>query len=222
MLDAAAALSYASATYPSTPTCDTSLVLWGQSLGAGVAVTAAAAAIHEKRHPPQANRVAELNHEAGQTAQQQDGGTLRHVAPEQQQRHPIHGLVLETPFTSVKAMVGALYPQKWLPYRYLGPFLWNHWDSLEGLRRMVGTVDNPNPQSTPVPFMSHLPKVLILQAGKDELVPVDHAPEMEALCRELGMEVKKVLVKDALHTDVMAKMAGRAAVVTFLKEIRHG
>ena len=41
----------------------------------------------------------------------------------------VDGLVLETPFTSIRAMLVAIYPQQWLPYRYLYPFLWNHWNS---------------------------------------------------------------------------------------------
>lgn len=35
----------------------------------------------------------------------------------------LRALILETPFTNVRDMLVALYPQKWLPYRYLYPFL---------------------------------------------------------------------------------------------------
>lgn len=150
----------------------------------------------------------------------------------------VDGVLLETPFTSVRDMLRELYPQKWLPYRYLGGFLWNHWDSTEGLRRVRFCLwASPPGVSTANPhyklgqkggIIAHatnevrLPKVLILQAGKDELVPAWHALKLESLCGRLGMNVKRVVVKDALHTNVITKGTGRAAVVAFLKDIGHG
>lgn len=150
----------------------------------------------------------------------------------------VDGVLLETPFTSVGDMLKELYPQKWLPYRYLGCFLWNHWDSKEALRRVgvcswtpspVNSMANPHYNSgqkegiaTHSTNAMRLPKVLILHAGKDELVPAGHALKLESLCRRLGMDVKRVVVKDALHANVITKFTGRAAVVAFLKEIGHG
>lgn len=150
----------------------------------------------------------------------------------------IDGVLLETPFTSVRDMLKELYPQKWLPYRYLGGFLWNHWNSMEGLRR-VGIytrgppVDDPsaNPLYTPrrkdgittlATNAVRLPKVLILSAEKDELVPAGHALELESLCQQLRMDVKRVVVKDALHSNVITKCTGKAAVIAFLKDIGDG
>ncbi|KAF7768385.1 hypothetical protein Agabi119p4_7628 [Agaricus bisporus var. burnettii] len=46
----------------------------------------------------------------------------------------IRGLVLENPFESIPAMVRALYPQKWIPYHYLGPLAFDKWDTLAALR----------------------------------------------------------------------------------------
>lgn len=71
-INAQAAIKYAMTHYSPDR-----LILWGQSLGAGVACSAA---------------------------------------------RPHSDLLLETPFVNVRAMLLALYPQKWLPYRYLGPF----------------------------------------------------------------------------------------------------
>lgn len=150
----------------------------------------------------------------------------------------VDGVLLETPFTSVRDMLTELYPQKWLPYRYLGGFLWNHWNSMEGLRR-VGVCwlahALGDPTATPVHNSGgkgglttlaanavRLPKVLILSAEKDELVPAGHAVELESLCRQLCMDVKRVEVKDALHSNVITKCTGKAAVVAFLKDIGHG
>lgn len=150
----------------------------------------------------------------------------------------VDGVLLETPFTSVEDMLKELYPQKWLPYRYLGFFLWNHWDSIEGLRRVGACSWAPHPgDSTAIPHYKsgrkggttthatnavRLPKILILQAGKDELAPAGHALKLESLCRRLGMDVKRVVVKNALHSNVITKCTGRAAVVAFLKDIGHG
>ena len=170
-LDAAAALAWASKEFPP----DSILVVWGQSLGAGVAVCALAANLEQESTKNKAK-------------------TLE-----------IKALLLETPFTSVRAMLVALYPQKWLPYRYLSPFLWNHWDSIQTLSRISA---------------SHAePKVLVLPAGDDELVPQAHAMELEAVCKDGQMDVKRTVVKGALHHEVVAKPQGRAAVVEFLKQI---
>ena len=170
-LDAAAALAWASEEFPP----DSILVVWGQSLGAGVAVCALAANLEQESTKNKAK-------------------TLE-----------IKGLLLETPFTSVRAMLVALYPQKWLPYRYLSPFLWNHWDSIQTLSRIS---------------VSHAePKVLVLPAGDDELVPQAHAMELEVVCKAGQMDVKRTVVKGALHHEVVAKTQGRAAVVEFLKQI---
>lgn len=150
----------------------------------------------------------------------------------------VDGVLLETPFTSVRDMLRELYPQKWLPYRYLGGFLWNHWNSIEGLRRVGACLwAAQNGDSTVNPLYKpgrkggttthttnalRVPKVLILSAGKDELVPAGHALKLESLCRQLGMDVNRVVVQDALHTNVITKYTGRMAVVAFLKDIGHG
>lgn len=149
----------------------------------------------------------------------------------------VDGVLLETPFTSVRDMLRELYPQKWLPYRYLGGFLWNHWNSIEGLRRVGVCAWAPLGDLTATPlYISgrkggittlatnavRLPKVLILSAEKDELVPAGHALELESLCRQLSMDVKRVVVKDALHSNVITKCTGKAAIIAFLKDIGHG
>lgn len=88
--DAQAMLAWVRSTL-SEPATDLEVILWGQSIGAGVAATAAASCITQSDQKPK-----------------------------------ITGLILETPFTGIKSMLLALYPQKWLPYQYLWPFLWNH------------------------------------------------------------------------------------------------
>lgn len=155
------------------------LVLWGQSIGAGVATSAAAA--------------------LSSVTRKEEGGRDR----DSTLASPISGLLLETPFVSVRAMLTAIYPQKWLPYRYLGPFLRNHWDSHAALRKIA----NPVASS---------PRILILQAGQDELVPGGQGVQLEDLCRDLGLDVQRIVVSSALHNEVAAKGQGRRQIVDFL------
>jgi hypothetical protein len=89
----------------------------------------------------------------------------------------VNGLVLETPFTSTRAMLKALYPQKWLPYQYLWPFLRSHlnsWANFEAIALKYGT---------------EAPAIHIIEAGKDELVPSNHGEELYQRCVELGLPV---------------------------------
>ncbi|KAL9134494.1 MAG: hypothetical protein Q9175_004326 [Cornicularia normoerica] len=61
------------------------------------------------------------------------------------------------------------------------------------------------------------PTVLILPAGHDELVPEPHAAELEEVCKDGEMTVQRVVVKVALHHEVLSKPKGRQAVVVFLR-----
>lgn len=185
-LDARAALDWATTAYPDH---DTSIVLWGQSLGAGVATDL-------------------LQHTT----------TTSTTSTTPAKR--ISGLVLETPFLSIRAMLLALYPHRWLPYRYLSPFLRNHWDSERALLNL-----SPQPQpsssssstSTPTPPYKSLP-VLILSAANDELVPSFHAAALERTCRDVGLcDVRRRDVRGALHNEATLRAEGRDAVVGFLR-----
>ncbi|KAI9817159.1 MAG: hypothetical protein M1827_001271 [Pycnora praestabilis] len=178
-LDVAAALQWVERTY-GTPGSNVNVVLWGQSIGAGIATTAAARylAMHSL-----------------------------YKDPTKSQRLNIQALILETPFTSVGSMLIALYPQKWLPYRYLGPFLRNWWDSEAALHQIESL------------SMGAKPKILLLQSGQDELVPKEHGIALEDLCRHLGMDVDRKVVPGALHTEAMARGEGRSSISRFLRKI---
>ncbi|KAG6887429.1 hypothetical protein C0995_015330 [Termitomyces sp. Mi166 len=77
----------------------------------------------------------------------------------------IRGVILENPFASVPAMVEALYPQKWLPYRYLTPFVWDRWDAL-GAVRQLGDVEEDTT------LLGRLRRrILVLTSENDEVVP---------------------------------------------------
>ena len=208
-LDAQAALTWLTQNVVQDPHIDTTFVLWGQSIGAGVATTTLATLLTQQN----------LN-----AARQQHQKLLN-----------IHSLILETPFLSIRSMLTTLYPQKFLPYRYLWPFLRSTWDSGLAVKKIAVAVTaataaaaashpKPNPSSRNGPsaiiVTPMIRKILILQAGKDEIVPAEQSEALERICRENlpgAVEVERVIVVGALHTEVMAKPQGRRAVVRHLR-----
>lgn len=110
------------------------------------------------------------------------------------------GLVLETPFLSARAMLQALYPQKWLPYQYLWPFLRNHLDSWANL----GTIAKR--------YGERPPGIYLVVAGKDELVPADHADGLYQRCQDVGLPVERRNVRGALHNDAIVRVEGKQAI----------
>ncbi|UKZ75879.1 hypothetical protein TrVFT333_003575 [Trichoderma virens FT-333] len=136
-------------------------ILWGQSIGCGLATNLA--------------------------AKTQDAANL-----------PINALVLETPFTNTRAMLTALYPQKWLPYRHLWPFLRNHLDSWANMELIAAKATKPG--------------VYIVEAGKDELVPSDHGDILYQRCQDVQLFAELHTVRGALHNDVMVRKQGKHTI----------
>jgi uncharacterized protein len=97
----------------------------------------------------------------------------------------IRGIILETPFTSVSDMLRTLYPQKWLPYRYLTPFLRSSWNMREYLSR--------------ISTKKRKPRIMIIQAGNDGVVAQWMAPEIQNFATQKGIEVEFHVAKGALH-----------------------
>jgi acetyl esterase/lipase len=116
-------------------------------------------------------------------------------------------LILETPFTSIRDMLVALYPQKWLPYRYLWPFLRNHLDSIRALEEIA-----KRPQG-------ELPEVVLVQAGNDELVPSLHGDILAERCAAVGMPVSRHVINGALHTEVLSRPEGRRVIADALARV---
>jgi hypothetical protein len=58
-----------------------------------------------------------------------------------------------------------------------------------------------------------LPTILILQAGKDELVPKEHSNALQWKCLKLNLDVQKKIISGSLYTKVMVRLEGRIAVV---------
>jgi acetyl esterase/lipase len=119
----------------------------------------------------------------------------------------LNALLLETPFLSVRAMLEALYPQKWLPYRHLWPFLWNHLDNWSNL----GVLGEKNAH------VSTLPTVIILEAGRDEIVPSDHGAKLYDRCKALGIPAQKITVKGAYHNEASFRLEGKGAIASAIE-----
>lgn len=73
----------------------------------------------------------------------------------------IKGLIVENPFASIPGMVKALYPQRWLPYHYLGIFTFDRWDAYTAMT-------NATPDSLIRKLSSSL---MLIPSKNDELMP---------------------------------------------------
>lgn len=159
----------------------THVVLWGQSIGCGIALKGWADHL-TRQHP------AEIN---------------------------IAGLLLETPFVSIPRMLRVLYPERWLPYRYLAPFLRNKWDlpdAAETVARRGGSA-------------AAGVRVLLVSAGRDEVVPARETAAVEGVLRGLvgARRVESVVVRGALHGECAGRAGyGRGAIVRFLRGLGEG
>jgi len=76
----------------------------------------------------------------------------------------LHGLVLENAFTSVPDMLRALYPQRWLPYRYLGPFVRDRWDARAAAAAAAASQSQTFPRGL-------ARRAMVLVSERDEVVP---------------------------------------------------
>jgi uncharacterized protein len=106
----------------------------------------------------------------------------------------VHGLVLENAFTSVPDMLRELYPQRWLPYRYLGPFVRDRWDARAAAVTRVFPRDLAR-------------RTMVLVSERDEVVPPAMGREIfEVLRASRGLEDgigggvgRLVVLEGALH-----------------------
>lgn len=116
----------------------------------------------------------------------------------------LDSMILETPFLSMKEMLAAVYPGKWVPYRYLWPFLRNHLNNWGN----VGILAAQSKAARVTP-----PRIFILEAGRDELVPPNHSEGIVQRCEEVGLPVEKAVVPSAYHNEAIIRAAGKNAVV---------
>lgn len=124
LADYYSALLYASRKWPDAP-----ITVYGHSLGGSIAVSLLQSLTEEPRSssspPPFGNRNEEIiGHQPLENVREVELRAARRI----------QGLILENPFSSIPDMVRALYPQKWLPYRFLAPFAWDKWNALAAMK----------------------------------------------------------------------------------------
>jgi pimeloyl-ACP methyl ester carboxylesterase len=138
----------------------------------------------------------------------------------------VHGLVLENAFTSVPDMVRVFYPQRWLPYRYLGPFIRDRWDA----RAAAASHLFPRGLAR---------RAMVLVSEQDEVVPPEMGREIfgalrasddtqegregvGSRMREQGRKLlgRFVVVEGALHEDAWRYREWTRAVKQYLEDLQ--
>ncbi|GAA5894927.1 uncharacterized protein JCM6883_002259 [Sporobolomyces salmoneus] len=141
---------------------------------------------------------------------------------------PVHGLILENPLPSIPYMVKALYPQRWLPYHYLGFAAFDRWDALGRLRNLARSSHRDSSQTTGVERRTSIPSLWI-RSGRDEIVPSGQADGV----REMFEDWKRasegdrkgpggarwVDIEGALHDTAFLERKWRLEIRKFLQEI---
>lgn len=138
------------------------VIVWGHSIGASLAIQTLPHLYSAVHHPAEA-------------CVQRGGGGNRG-------RRTRIRVILETPFDSVKSVLHALYPQPWLPYRYLAPFLTTRLDMAHALAHFPSSV-TCGPEDLPdireegdfageMQGLQHeRVEVLVVKAERDEIIP---------------------------------------------------
>lgn len=124
------------------------------------------------------------------------------------------GFVYENGFASISRMVSALYPQRWLPYHYLGGLAWDRWEAIEALGRVA--------QNRNASLAGRTVPALFLSSSQDELVP----PQMVRTAYEAAtgggngaLDTRFVPIPGALHDFAFRKQIWANELVKFLREV---
>lgn len=124
----------------------------------------------------------------------------------------IRGLILENPFSSIPAMVRALYPQKWLPYHHLAPLAFDKWDAVTTLATHVDKDDTVLGQAART--------MLILLSEHDEIVPIEMGTQIfNAAMRGPRCSARRVIIPRALHENAWNRKAWTDEVKRYLHEL---
>lgn len=114
------------------------------------------------------------------------------------------GMILENPLPSIPYMVRSLYPQRWLPYHYLGPFAFDTWDAISASTAKNSSI-----------------KTLWIKSGKDEIISGDGVREMFERYGEDGGKTW-ILIENALHDTAWSDRRWKIAVHAFLDDVQQG
>ncbi|KAI0260640.1 Alpha/Beta hydrolase protein [Gloeopeniophorella convolvens] len=128
--------------------------------------------------------------------------------------HAPRGLILENPFTSVPDMVRALYPQRWLPYRHLGPLVWDRWDARAAAHAVPRALAS---------------RAMVLVNARDEVVPPVMGRETFAALQAGGHDAgapkgstgRLVVLERALHEDAWKHREWVRAMKAYLEDLEH-
>ncbi|KDE05077.1 hypothetical protein MVLG_04517 [Microbotryum lychnidis-dioicae p1A1 Lamole] len=131
-------------------------------------------------------------------------------------RTRIKALVLENPLPSIPYMLRAIYPQRWLPYHYLGPCVFDRWDA-------IAQVDNMTEGSEGLKGL----KTLWFRSGRDELIPTEQEEKNEGGDRVRrmyeewkGEDKRWVDIKDALHETAPLSKKWRDEMADIVERVR--
>jgi pimeloyl-ACP methyl ester carboxylesterase len=135
------------------------------------------------------------------------GGALAvRLAAEDCGKPPLAGLLLENTFTSMEALVRALFP-RWLPYGILARYvLLDRWDTLRTLRELKRP----------------LPPTLLLVGARDELIPPEMSNTLADALRRCnatdGDSVRVYRFPHGLHENTFLQANYGAVIGSFLQE----
>ncbi|CAG8496876.1 13225_t:CDS:2 [Ambispora gerdemannii] len=114
--------------------------------------------------------------------------------------HQLRGIILENVFTSIKDMIVTIYPQKWLPYRYLinFPFLIrNKWDNVT----MIREINVP---------------ILFLSSRNDEIVPQKQMRQLYLVAEKTPKKIWKEF-RNGLHQDTFLQNGYSEGIIEFIR-----
>ncbi|OSX59708.1 hypothetical protein POSPLADRAFT_1066890 [Postia placenta MAD-698-R-SB12] len=135
--------------------------------------------------------------------------------------HVLSGMILENPFSSIPDMVRALYPQRWMPYRYLAPMAFDKWDAVAAMRSTKDRLDA---------LLARLSaNMLMLLSEKDEVVPMSMGAELydasetdQKGSRDDGLSVKRrVVIRGALHENAWTERQWRDEMLGYLCSVHR-
>ena len=135
----------------------------------------------------------------------------------------ISGIILENPLPSIPRMVRSLYPQKWLPYHYLGFAAFDRWDAIGRLQDLV---QHNGGARRPIPS-------LWIRSGKDEIIPTGEKDDVRAMYESWkalendsrrggdreGTGAKWVDIDGALHDTAYLERGWREEIRGFLGRV---
>lgn len=120
------------------------------------------------------------------------------------------GLIFENGFASIKGMVRTLYPQRFLPYYWLTPFVMDDWNALDTF--ITASKDS---------ILNATPK-LFVASEKDEMVPtemVERVYEEATEHAKPGTPCEWLGIKDAMHDFAFQKPSWLKGISKFVTRL---